>query len=520
MPRSAAGAPRLPASPSAASGIERALGQTTSAATEAEAALAALTPEQPDEDGELAAGLAGLEARSVELETGLGTAATQLAEGREALVLAERALAAHDAERLKLAAEAEALAQLETPEAEAPVLDLLRVTAGCETALAAALGDDLMAGLDEAAATHWQEVPGETAAPGLPAGAVPLADRVRTGGPDASAPPSGARCRPGHGTSPAAGPGPANGWSWRMAGSGAGTASCAVPRPTTPCVAGWLSGSGVRRCRSASPGWTTTARRWPGPWRARPRRSPRRRMPRRRWRRSGASWRRRSSGRPRRETAAVARRHRQVERQRLTETQARSQAERAEHEQALAELREAGDAHALEPVDGEAVAARAVLAEAEAKVRTLAAGLGTATQAHQAAALRAGEAEAGQRVAAQDALAARLLHERRQSEAELRKSHRADAVTGLDTEAQQLRGELEGLDAEIEAGTTGLAAATAASERLAAAHAEAGAEAERLRTRRAAVDAEERSARDQRRALADELAHLLADLDRRGRISW
>ena len=497
---------------------ERALGQATRAAAEADEALAALAPEQPDEDGELAAKLGALEARAAALETELADAVPEVARAREALATAECGLAAHDAERLKLAAEAEALALIDAPDAEAPVLDLLRVTAGCETALAAALGDDLMAGLDEAAATHWQEVPGEIAAPDLPPGAVPLAERVEA--------PAALMRRlrqvglvADRATAlrllPALAQGQrlvtADGGLWRWDGFVRGAEADdtmrrrLAQRQRRQMLQARLAGldgdrAALARVVEVATGELASAQDGEVA------------LAKERAELATAIDRAAQA----RETAAVARRHRQAERQRLTETQARSRAERAEHEKALAELEAAGEAHAIEAVSGEAATARAALAEAEEQAKTLVAALGAATRAHQAAASRAGEAEASQRRAAQDALAARLLHERRQGEAELRKSHRADAVTGLDTEARQLRGELEGLDEEIEAGTTGLAAATATSERLAASHAEAGIEAERLRTRRAAVDAEERSAQDQRRALADELAHLIADLDRRG----
>jgi len=61
----------------------------------------------------------------------------------------------------------------------APVADELRVDRGFETALGAALGDDIESPLDPKAPVHWSG-PGDGAAdPALPAGATPLIDHVR-----------------------------------------------------------------------------------------------------------------------------------------------------------------------------------------------------------------------------------------------------------------------------------------------------------------------------------------------------
>lgn len=79
-----------------------------------------------------------------------------------------------------LKAEAKALSDLLNVNASGlwpPVIDALKVQPGYETALAAALGDDLNAPTDEAAPVHWEQVeaPVPTA---LPAGAQPLAQVV------------------------------------------------------------------------------------------------------------------------------------------------------------------------------------------------------------------------------------------------------------------------------------------------------------------------------------------------------
>jgi chromosome segregation protein len=122
--------------------------------------------------------------------------ARSLAElAREALTNARAAL--EDAERLEteargpleaaeresqmLSAEAKALADLLQPEGQGlwpPMVDAVVVQPGYEAALAAALGDDLQAPLDEAAPRHWRDLGEFDAAASLPAGAQPLGEFV------------------------------------------------------------------------------------------------------------------------------------------------------------------------------------------------------------------------------------------------------------------------------------------------------------------------------------------------------
>jgi chromosome segregation protein len=59
-----------------------------------------------------------------------------------------------------------------------PVLDLVEVSKGFETAFVAALGDDLDAALDPAAPIHWRALPATDADASLPEGTVPLAAHV------------------------------------------------------------------------------------------------------------------------------------------------------------------------------------------------------------------------------------------------------------------------------------------------------------------------------------------------------
>ena len=63
-----------------------------------------------------------------------------------------------------------------------PLVDALRVAPGYETALGAALGDDLEYPSDDAAPVHWALLAGDGPLPPLPAGAQPL-DRYVTGAP-------------------------------------------------------------------------------------------------------------------------------------------------------------------------------------------------------------------------------------------------------------------------------------------------------------------------------------------------
>jgi chromosome segregation protein len=89
-------------------------------------------------------------------------------------------LEAAEREAQRLTAEVKALADLLRPAGQdlwPPLIDSVRVTPGYESALAAALGDDLDAPLDEAAPHHWRNL-GDIELSPLPAGAVPLSHFV------------------------------------------------------------------------------------------------------------------------------------------------------------------------------------------------------------------------------------------------------------------------------------------------------------------------------------------------------
>ena len=112
-----------------------------------------------------------------------------LTEARQALDTAEHAetlargpLEAAEREAQMLSAEAKALADLLQPEGQGlwpPMVDAVAVQPGYEAALAAALGDDLQAPLDEAAPHHWRDLGDFDASFPLPDGARPLKDFVR-----------------------------------------------------------------------------------------------------------------------------------------------------------------------------------------------------------------------------------------------------------------------------------------------------------------------------------------------------
>jgi len=101
--------------------------------------------------------------------------------GQIALARAREAVQQAEGHRARLTAEADALADLlkaGTDEAFPPLIDALTVEPGFEQALAAALGDDLTASVDEAAPIHWRLMPDLPDAPALPPGATPLAGHV------------------------------------------------------------------------------------------------------------------------------------------------------------------------------------------------------------------------------------------------------------------------------------------------------------------------------------------------------
>jgi chromosome segregation protein len=129
-------------------------------------------------------------------ETERAATEAALAEARIALEEAEQARAATQARqavardgqaateavRARLAAEAQALADVlavNDGEKWPPMVDALSVPAGLETALGAALGEELSSAADRAAARHWRELPPLHPKPELPAGVPNFASLVQ-----------------------------------------------------------------------------------------------------------------------------------------------------------------------------------------------------------------------------------------------------------------------------------------------------------------------------------------------------
>lgn len=103
------------------------------------------------------------------------------AEEREAIGGRDRAQstrAAAHAELAQLDSEAAALAKATRPSGKDRLLDRLSVAPGYERALAAALGDDLEAGLDQSAERYWAGAAPRSDDPPIPAATAPLADHV------------------------------------------------------------------------------------------------------------------------------------------------------------------------------------------------------------------------------------------------------------------------------------------------------------------------------------------------------
>jgi chromosome segregation protein len=102
------------------------------------------------------------------------------AEVTEAAARTPLEAAEHEVQRLS--AEVKALGDLLHPEGEGlfpPLVDAVTVQSGYEAALAAALGDDLQAPLDDSSPHHWRDLGAFDFNPELPAGAAPLSNFVK-----------------------------------------------------------------------------------------------------------------------------------------------------------------------------------------------------------------------------------------------------------------------------------------------------------------------------------------------------
>ncbi|RYE04221.1 MAG: chromosome segregation protein SMC [Sphingomonadales bacterium] len=111
--------------------------------------------------------------------TGLARADAEERSGVESRNRAQSARASAHAELAQLDSESQALAKATRPSDKDRLLDKLKVDAGYERALAAALGDDLEAGLDQKSERYWAGAEPQPGDPGAPQGATPLARHVQ-----------------------------------------------------------------------------------------------------------------------------------------------------------------------------------------------------------------------------------------------------------------------------------------------------------------------------------------------------
>ncbi len=168
---------------------ERARNEAGAALQRIEARLASLNPQLEAAEAEIAsapdvlaaeAAVENTRAQIADARTKAERDAARQSETGEAEINARVPFDAAEREAQRLSAEASALATLlhrEDHDLWPPVIDALRVQPGYEAALAAALGDDLDAPLDDAAPQHWRDL-GGIEVPALPAGATPLSHFV------------------------------------------------------------------------------------------------------------------------------------------------------------------------------------------------------------------------------------------------------------------------------------------------------------------------------------------------------
>lgn len=117
-----------------------------------------------------------------DLETETSEAESQMRSLSSALKAARETAQRSSLEARALQTERDTLSKLllaPNPHGFPLVVDHIEVTPGIETALAAALGDDLDASLDEAASVHWRHLELSGEQPGLPADAEPLSSHVK-----------------------------------------------------------------------------------------------------------------------------------------------------------------------------------------------------------------------------------------------------------------------------------------------------------------------------------------------------
>ncbi|HKD29216.1 MAG TPA: AAA family ATPase [Xanthobacteraceae bacterium] len=162
--------------------LERELGQVTTEFDQ----LMADAANAVDIDG-LAAALASAQSAVTVAESEALRAEATHSATRQALDVARQPLSTVERNVHRLETEAKTLARVlhvDNKKLWPPVIDLLTVEKGYETALGAALGDDLDAPVEPSAPMHWGGVPVDPADPALPEGVAPLSGFITTA-PDA-----------------------------------------------------------------------------------------------------------------------------------------------------------------------------------------------------------------------------------------------------------------------------------------------------------------------------------------------
>src|SRR3954462_3466193 len=163
--------------------LESSTTQLSSAQTRLDAALEAAR-EAPDvhaAERETEAARGGRETARIEA----ASARTQFTDAEAAEAHAREPLEAAEREVQRLSAEVKALSDLLHPGGEGlfpPLVDAVTVQGGYEAALAAALGDDLQAPLDNSSPHHWRDLGQFDFDPELPSGARPLSEFVKAPG--------------------------------------------------------------------------------------------------------------------------------------------------------------------------------------------------------------------------------------------------------------------------------------------------------------------------------------------------
>jgi len=128
----------------------------------------------------LSAELASLSAAAQGLDADLQAAEAEEEAAREAETEARVTASAARLASQELETELATLTKLLAPKHDwSPIVEEIRITAGYEQALGAALGDDLDAASDETAPSHWRLTAPDGADPELPQGATPLSEFVK-----------------------------------------------------------------------------------------------------------------------------------------------------------------------------------------------------------------------------------------------------------------------------------------------------------------------------------------------------